>query len=97
MASVHEPCEGSRHFIENGCTIVSDLCHLNERVPNSHIIVMLAVSHDVRAKRTCEANPAGENRSFIFTVYVKSVPLYHVKLDYLVLYMGAKEFFEAPF
>ena len=20
MASVHEPCEGSRHFIENGCT-----------------------------------------------------------------------------
>ena len=28
-------------------------------------------------KRTCEANAAGENNSFIFTVCVKSVPLYH--------------------
>ena len=23
MASVHEPCEGSRHFIENGCIVDS--------------------------------------------------------------------------
>ena len=22
IVSVHEPCEGSRHFIENGCTVV---------------------------------------------------------------------------
>ena len=26
---------------------------------------------------TCEANPAGEDSSFIFTFCVKSVPLYH--------------------
>ena len=44
--------------------------------------------------RTCEANVAGENSSFIFTVCVKSVPLYHLKLAYLVLHMAAKQFFE---
>ena len=33
----------------------------------------------------CEANPAGENSSFIFTVCVKSVPLYHFKLAYIQL------------
>ena len=35
---------------------------------------------DRNTKRTCEANPAGKNSSFIFTVCVKSVPLYHFKL-----------------
>ena len=45
-------------------------------------------------ERTCEANPAGENSSFIFTVCVKSVPLYHFKLAYVVLHMAVKEFFE---
>ena len=44
--------------------------------------------------KTCEANPAGENRSFIFTVGVKSVPLYHFKLAHLVLHMAVKEVFE---
>ena len=43
-------------------------------------------------ERTCEANPAGENSSFIFTVCVKSVPLYHIKLAYVVLHTAAKEF-----
>ena len=38
-------------------------------------------------KRICKANPAGENRSFIFTVAVISVPLYHFKLAYVVLHM----------
>ena len=42
-------------------------------------------------QRTCEANPAGENNSFIFTVCVKSV------LAYLVLHMAVKEFFETRF
>ena len=28
-------------------------------------------------KRTCETNAAGQNSSFIFTVWVRSVPLYH--------------------
>ena len=48
-------------------------------------------------ERTCQVNPVGENSSFIFAVCVKSVPLYHFKLDYLVLHMTAKEFFENPF
>ena len=29
-------------------------------------------------ERTCEANPAAENSSFILKVHVKSVPLYHL-------------------
>ena len=32
----------------------------------------------------CEANPAGKNSSFIFTVCVKSVPFYHFKLAFVV-------------
>ena len=42
---------------------------------------------------TCEANAAGENSSFIFTVCVKSVSLYHFKLAYVVLQMAVKEYF----
>ena len=45
-------------------------------------------------KRTCEANAAGENSSFIFAVCVKSVPLYRFKLAYVVLHMAVKEFFD---
>ena len=48
-------------------------------------------------QRTCEANAVGENNSFIFTVFVKSVPLYHFKLAYVVLQMAVKEFFETHF
>ena len=48
-------------------------------------------------QRTCEANAAGENSSFIFTVCVKSVPRYHFKLAYVVLQMAVKEFFETHF
>ena len=43
-------------------------------------------------QRTCEANPGGENSSFIFRACVKSVPLYHFKLAYVVLHMAVKEF-----
>ena len=32
-----------------------------------------------------QLNQAGENSSFIFTVCVKSVPRYHVKLAYVIL------------
>ena len=46
-------------------------------------------------KMTCEANLASENSSFIFTVCVKSVPLYHFKLAYVGLHMAVKELFEA--
>ena len=40
------------------------------------------------SQRTCEANAAGQNSSFIFTVCVKSVPVYHFKLAYIVLHMA---------
>ena len=36
-------------------------------------------------KRTCEANAADENNSFIFTVCVTSVPRHYFKLAYVVL------------
>ena len=45
-------------------------------------------------KKTCEANPAGENSSFIFTVSIKSVPLHHFKLVHPVLHVAVKELFE---
>ena len=45
----------------------------------------------------CEANPAGENSSFIFTACVKSVPLYCFWLCCVVLHMAVKEFFERIF
>ena len=50
--------------------------------------------HLFAKQRTCEANQAGENSSFIFTVCVKSVPLHHFKLAYVVLRMAIKEFFK---
>ena len=40
----------------------------------------------VARERTCEANPASENSLLIFTVCVKSVPIYHAKLAYVVLH-----------
>ena len=48
-------------------------------------------------ERSCEANTAGESSSFIFTVCIKSAPLYHFKLAYAVLHMAIKEFFETHF
>ena len=47
-------------------------------------------------QRTCEANPVGENSSFIFTVGVKSVPFYYFKFCSVVQHMAVKEFFESP-
>ena len=42
-------------------------------------------------QRTFKANQADENSSFIFTVCVKSVPLYDFKLAYVVLHMAVKD------
>ena len=56
------------------------------------------LTHELKQRKgTCEANRAGENSSFIFTVCVKSVPCYHFKLAYVVLQMAVKEFFETYF
>ena len=46
------------------------------------------------SSRTCEVYAAG---SYFFTVCVKSVPLYHFKLTYVVLQMAVKEVFETHF
>ena len=45
--------------------------------------------------KACQANPVGENSSFIFTVCVKSVLLYHFKHACVVLHMAVKELFQA--
>ena len=36
----------------------------------------------------------GENNSFSFTCYVKTVPVYHFKAVWVVLYPSVKEFFK---
>ena len=48
----------------------------------------------LREKKVCEAHPAGENDSFMFTVCVKSVSFHHFKLAYVVLHTAVKEFLE---
>ena len=66
-----------------------------ERFQRTRIILVPSVRvTTVPLQRTCEANAADENSSFIFTVCVKSVPLYHFKLAYVVLHIAVKEFFE---
>ena len=44
-------------------------------------------------ERTCEANPTGENSSFIFTVCVKSVSICHFKHACVVLHTAVKDLF----
>ena len=60
------------------------------------IVSLKIVQCDI-SLRICQANPAGETSSFISTVCVKSVPLYHFKLAYVVLDVAIKEFFETHF
>ena len=54
-------------------------------IPDAHACMVATTGVVVLAERTCEANPEGENSSFIFTVCVKFVPLYHFKLAYVIL------------
>ena len=60
----------------------------------NYIFIIALKEKSVESQKTCEANTAGENSSFIFTVCVKSVSLYHFKLAYVVLHMAVKEFFK---
>ena len=50
-------------------------------------------------QRTCEVNRMGENSSFIFTCYMKTVrlPVYDFKLVWVVLYPLPKNFFSEGF
>ena len=43
-------------------------------------------------ERTCEVNAVGKNISLTFTVCVKSLPLYHFTLVYILILWLAKSF-----
>ena len=45
-------------------------------------------------KRTCEVNTMGENSSFIFTCYVKTVPGDDFKFVWIVVHPTVNEFFK---
>ena len=45
-------------------------------------------------QRTCEVNRMDENRSFTLTCYVKTVPVYDLKLVWVVLHRSVKVFFK---
>ena len=72
---------------------------LSERISKStlyfrflaKVVILLRIPCSLVTQRTCEANAAGENSSFIFTVCVKSVPRYHFKLSYVVLHMALNQ------
>ena len=80
-----------------------DLCNLllygNSQFPfdTNHSMIESTITFIKSTKRfeqrTREANPVGENNSFIFTVCVKSVPRYHFKLVYVVLHVAVKQCF----
>ena len=65
--------------------------------PRSTVVLLDTGTPGASRERTCEANAAVENSSFIFTVCVKSVPRYHFKLAYVILQMAVKEFVEIHF
>ena len=67
--------------------------HIAQLICEEHVRVECGLPSP-RQKKTCENNAAGGNSSFIFTVCVKSVPLYYFKLACVVLQMAVKEFFE---
>ena len=67
----------------------------NQQVPRNDFVLSQPGERSVQS--TCDANPVGENSSFIFTVCVKSVPLYNFKLAYVAIHMAVKECFEAQF
>ena len=62
--------------------------------PRSTVVLLDTEIPGTSRERTCDANPVGENCSFISTVSVNSVSFYHVKLAYVVPYMAVKEFSE---
>ena len=68
-----------------------------EKNPSCALKICQDKSRRFMLKTTCEANAAGENSSFIFTVRVKSVPFYHFKRAYVVLHQAVKNVFETHF
>ena len=64
------------------------------KLTQKHKDTFIIMTH---TQRTCEVNTAGENSSFIVTVCVKSVLLYHFKLAYVVIHTAVKEFLKKDF
>ena len=65
--------------------------------PLNFVEFFIGPGDDAESRQTTgEANTAGENK-FIFIVCVKSVPLCHFRLAYVVLHMAVREFFETHF
>ena len=59
----------------------------------NHQVCKKKVFRKIR-KRTCEVNRIGEDSSFSFTCYVKTVPVYDSKLIRVILHPSVKEFFK---
>ena len=47
---------------------------------------------DGQSQKTCEANRMGENSSFIFKCYLKTVPVYNFQLVWVVLHPMSENF-----
>ena len=62
--------------------------------PKCEVVLLGAGTPAISRKRTCEVNRMGENSSFIFICYVKTVPVYDFKLVWVVLQSSVKQFFE---
>ena len=69
--------------------------HLNDFLNNAMVVSSIFIISTFQMTR--EANPAGENSSFIFIVGVKPVHIHHFKLAYVVLHIAVKEFFQTHF
>ena len=62
--------------------------------PKSTVVLLDSGTDGTSRERTCEVNRMGENSSFIFTCYVKTVSIYDFKLVLVVLHPPVKEFFK---
>ena len=61
------------------------------------LLVLLALKIEENEKGPVKLIQQVKKSLFIFTVGVKSVPLYHFKLAYVVLHVAVKQFFETHF
>ena len=64
--------------------------------PAIYFVALLNLLETTDRQQTCEANLAGENSSFIFTVCVKSAPLYHFKLAFMQFCIWLSKNFSIP-
>ena len=69
--------------------------HLNDFLNIATVVSSIFITSTFQM--THEANPGGENSSFIFVVSVKPVRIYRFKLAYVVLHIAVKEFFQTHF